>query len=54
MVTLRSAYMLPVYNTDEIPNDESGRSIVCLQEVIDEDNHHWLVYFDVWVGFLKS
>ena len=53
MVTLRGSYMLPVYNTDEIPSNESGRSIVCLQEVIDEDNHHWLIYFDIWVGFIE-
>jgi hypothetical protein len=52
MVTLREGYILPVFNTDEIPEDESYQSIVCLQEVIDEDNHHWLVYFDVWVGFV--
>ena len=52
MVTVRAAYILPVLNTDEIPDDESYQSIVCLQEVIDEDNHHWLIYFDVYVGFV--
>ena len=52
MVTVRGAYILPVFNTDEIPDDESYQSIVCLQEVIDDENHHWLIYFDVYVGFV--
>lgn len=47
MVTLKPGYILPVFNTDEIPEDESYQSIVCLQEVIDENNNHWLIYFDV-------
>ena len=52
MVTLKPGYILPVLNTDEIPEDESYQSIVCLQEVIDENNNHWLIYFDVWIGFV--
>lgn len=44
--------VLLVLNTDEIPEDESYQSIVCFQEVLDEDNHRWLVYFDVFVGFV--
>jgi len=52
MVTLKPGYILPVFNTDEIPEDESYQSIVCLQEVIDENNNHWLIYFDVWIGFV--
>lgn len=52
MVTIRQSTILPIFNTDEIPNDESYQSIVCLQEVIDEDNHHWLIYFDVYIGFV--
>ena len=52
MVTVQSAYILPVLNTDEIPQDEPYQSIVCLQEVIDEDNHHWLIFFDVYETFV--
>lgn len=52
MVTLKPGYILPVLNTDEIPEDESYQSIVCLQEVIDENNNYWLIYFDVWIGFV--
>lgn len=52
MVTLRPGYILPILNTDEIPEDESYQSIVCLQEVIDENNNYWLIYFDVWIGFV--
>lgn len=52
MVTIYAAHILPIFNTDEIPIYESDKSVVCLQEVVDEDNHHWLIYFDVYVGFL--
>jgi hypothetical protein len=52
MVTLKPGYILPILNTDEIPEDESYQSIVCLQEVIDENNNYWLIYFDVWIGFV--
>jgi hypothetical protein len=52
MVTVHAAYILPVINTDEIPEDESYQSVVCLQEVVDDNNHHSLIYFDVWVGFV--
>lgn len=49
MVTIKPAYILPLINTNEIPEDESYQSIVCLQEVIDTNNKHVLLYFGVWV-----
>ena len=52
MVTLKPGYILPVLNTNEIPEDESYQSIVCLQEGIDENNNYGLIYFDVWIGFV--
>ena len=47
MVRLYSAFMLPVINTDEIPKDIPLSTQVCLQEVIDENNKHSLIFFDV-------
>lgn len=50
LVTLHKGHILPIINTDEIPENESSQSIVCVQEVIDNNNRHSLFYFDVWIG----
>lgn len=47
MVTLRSALILPVVNTEEIPENLPMGTQVCLQEVIDESNKHVLIFFNV-------
>ena len=47
MMTVRNAHILPVINTDEVPEDESYQSIACFQEVVDKDNHHVLIYFGI-------
>lgn len=52
IVALSHEHILPILNPEDIPNDESYQSIVCLQEVINEKNEHCLIYFDVYVGFI--
>ena len=47
MVTIKPGYILPVINTDEIPDGLPMSTHVCLQEVIDENNKHALMFFNV-------
>lgn len=52
MCMLRQGRILPLLNYDDVPTDESYQSILCFQEVINEKNEHWLVYFSVHVSFV--